>query len=100
MAEPRETTEYAAFARRVVTAFADRVGDGDLDALPELLALRDQLDRDIATAVASLRAEPHLYSWRNIAEAIGVTRQAAMKRWPNPDKARARQPGGQPLGVR
>lgn len=92
----RENDEYAAFARRVIAGFARRVGEGDLDSLPDLVGLRDQLDREIASAVAGLRAEPNLYSWRNIADTLGVTRQAAMQRWPDPDPARARRPGGQP----
>lgn len=92
----RENDAYAAFARRVITGLARRVGEGDLDTLPELVALRDHLDRETARAVAELRAEPNLYSWRNIAEVLDVTRQAAMQRWPDPDPTRARQPGGQP----
>lgn len=95
-----ENPDYSAFAARVVTAFARRVGDGDIDALPDLLALRDLLDRETAAAVASLREAPNLYSWAQIGERAGITRQAAMQRWPQPDKSRARKPGGQPTPMR
>jgi hypothetical protein len=96
----RENTEYAEFASRVVAAFASRVGEGDIDSLAALVELRAQLDDNIAAAVADLRAAPNLYSWAQIAERLGITRQAAMQRWPARDKTTARQPGGQPLGVR
>jgi hypothetical protein len=85
---------------RVVHSFATRVGDGDIDALPDLEELRRQLERETAAAVATLRAAPHFYSWKQIADRLGITRQAAMRRWPQPDKAAARQPGGQPVRLR
>jgi hypothetical protein len=95
--EPPENAAYAEFASRIVCRFAKRVGEGDIDALPDLLALRDQLDRQTAEAVAALRAAPHYYSAAQIADRIGVTRQAVTQRWPD---TAARKPGGQPVDRR
>lgn len=100
MAEPRENSDYAGFASRVIDGFGKRVAAGDIDALPDLVALRDHVDQAVAEAVAGLRADPNLYSAAQIAERLGITRQAVMQRWPTPDGAKIRQAGGQPLGVR
>lgn len=102
MAEPKENSEYGAFVRRAIRSYGARVGVGDVDALPDLLGLHEDLDEAIAQAVADLRAEPNLYSWSEIARRLGVTRQAAMQRWPTPPevKAKARRAGGQPARVR
>lgn len=94
--EPPENADYADFVRRVLERLGERVGEGDIDALPDLLALRDVVDREAAKAVAALRSHPHLYSWRQIGDRLGISRQAAMQRWPQQDKSQARQPGGQP----
>ncbi len=74
-----ETDDYAAFIRRAIRAHGRRVADGDVEALPGLIALADELDRAITTAVGGLRG--HGYSWTEIAARIGVTRQAARQRW-------------------
>jgi hypothetical protein len=74
-----ETDDYAAFIRRAVRAHGRRVADGDVEALPGLIALADELDQAITTAVAGLRG--HGYSWTEIADRLGVTRQAARQRW-------------------
>lgn len=74
-----ETAEFAAFARRIVKAYARRVGDGDVEALPELLALSSEIDVAISASVAGLRATG--YSWGEIAARLGTTRQAAQQRF-------------------
>lgn len=94
-----ENSDFAAFARRIITRFGRRVGEGDIDALPDLLALREQLDSETADAVLALRAAPHFYSWQQIADRLGITRQAALQRWRRPG-AEGRQPGGQPSAHR
>lgn len=99
-AEPPENADFADFARRIIARLGARVAAGDIDALPDLLALRDLVDEQAATAVAALRAEPHLYSRQQIADRLGITRQAVTQRWPQPDPDRARRPGGQPAGLR
>lgn len=74
-----ETSDFAAFVRRIVRAYGRRIGDGDVEALPELLALSRELDTVIAQSVAGLRAEG--YSWGEIAARLGTSRQAAQQRF-------------------
>jgi hypothetical protein len=74
-----ENGEYAAFARRVLRAYARRVADGDVEALTLMLGLSAEIDTAIAQAVTGLRAFG--YSWAEIGSRLGVTRQAAQQRW-------------------
>jgi hypothetical protein len=74
-----ENDEYAAFARRVLRAYARRVADGDVEALTLMLGLSAEIDTAIAQAVTGLRAFG--YSWAEIGSRLGVTRQAAQQRW-------------------
>lgn len=90
-----ELDAYAAFVRRSIRALGRRVAAGDVEDLAELLALQDELAAAAAAAVDGLHER---YSWRRIADVIGVTRQAAMQRWP---AARSSlRPGGQPAELR
>jgi hypothetical protein len=93
-----ENDAYAAFVRRAIRAYGRRVALGDLDALRELVDLGDELRAATNAAVAGLRDEPNAYSWQRIADELGVTRQAAMMRWP--DAPSPRKPGGQPSELR
>jgi hypothetical protein len=74
-----ENDEYAAFVRRIIRAFARRVASGDVEALRDMVALSTLLDDAIGDAVKGLRA--HGYSWAEIADRLGITRQAAHQRW-------------------
>lgn len=74
-----ENDEFAAFVRRVVRAHGRRVGTGDVEALAELVALSEHIDRAIGEAVGGLRGFG--YSWTEIAARLGVSRQAAQQRW-------------------
>jgi hypothetical protein len=74
-----ENPDYAAFARRIIRTAGRRVGDGDIEGLRDLLHLAGELDNAIDTAVTGLRA--HGYSWADIANRLGITRQAAQQRW-------------------
>jgi hypothetical protein len=74
-----ENDEYGAFVRRVLRAYARRVGDGDVEALILMTSLADQIDAAIAEAVKGLRACG--YSWADIGSRLGITRQAAQQRW-------------------
>ena len=76
-----ENKEFNAFARRIIRAYGKRVANGDVDALPELIQLAASLDEAITHAVQGLRAEPYNYSWTEIADRVGITRQAAQQRW-------------------
>ena len=74
-----ENDEYAAFVRRVLRAYAKRVATGDVEALTDMVALSSVLDDAIGQAVTGLRA--HGYSWAEIAQRLGISRQAAQQRW-------------------
>ncbi|GAA2858359.1 hypothetical protein Acy02nite_22190 [Actinoplanes cyaneus] len=74
-----ENDEYAAFVRRIIRAFARRVATGDVEALRDMVGLSDLLDDAITDAVKGLRT--HGYSWAEIADRLGITRQAAHQRW-------------------
>jgi DNA-directed RNA polymerase specialized sigma24 family protein len=74
-----ENDEYAAFARRVLRAWARRVAAGDIDAIADMAAAARELEEAMRHAVTGLRVKG--YSWAEIATRLGVTRQAAQQRW-------------------
>ena len=74
-----ENDEYAAFARRVLRAYARRVATGDVEALTLMTDLAAEIDSAISQAVTGLRAFG--YSWAEIGSRLGITRQAAQQRW-------------------
>jgi hypothetical protein len=74
-----ENDSYAAFLRRVLRAHGRRVATGDVEALADLVALAEDIDRAVGEAVRGLRGSG--YSWAEIASRLGVTRQAAQQRW-------------------
>ena len=78
-ARVRENDEYAAFARRVLRAYARRVATGDVEALTLMTDLADEIDTAISQAVTGLRGFG--YSWAEIGSRLGITRQAAQQRW-------------------
>ena len=74
-----ENDEYAAFARRILRAYARRIADGDVEALALMLGLSAEIDTAISQAVTGLRKFG--YSWAEIGSRLGITRQAAQQRW-------------------
>jgi hypothetical protein len=74
-----ENDAYAAFAHRILGAYARRIASGDIESLPLLTALSADIDSAIGQAITGLRAFG--YSWADIAARLGVTRQAAQQRW-------------------
>jgi hypothetical protein len=74
-----ENDEYAAFARRVLRAYARRVATGDVEALTLMTDLAHEIDTTISQAVTGLREFG--YSWAEIGSRLGITRQAAQQRW-------------------
>lgn len=95
---PVENEPYRTAMGRMVRALGRRVGDGRPEDLALLVELQVDVDLALRDAVRALRAEPHAVSWSVIADCLGVTRQAAMARWP--DAGGARRPGGQPGRLR
>ena len=74
-----ENDEYAAFTRRVLRAYARRIAAGDIDAITELSSLYGEVEAALGRAVLGLRLLG--YSWADIGNRLGVTRQAAHQRW-------------------
>jgi hypothetical protein len=74
-----ENDEYAAFARRILRAYARRIARGDVDALGDMTVLAADVETAIRQAVTGLR--DFGYSWAEIGLRLGVTRQAAQQRW-------------------
>ena len=77
-----ENDQFAAFARRILRAYARRIADGDVEALRSLTNFSSDVDALTRTAVKGLR--DFGYSWADIAGRLGVTRQAAQQRWGDP----------------
>ena len=96
---------YAAFAHRVLAAYARRIARGDIDSLSLLTGLAADIDAAIGQAVTGLREFG--YSWADIGARLGVTRQAASNAGEpsHPDQCRDGPPHPRParsggLGVR
>lgn len=87
-----ENKEFAAFARRIVRAFARRVASGDVEALPDLLAFAQDLDAATQSAVDGLRKFG--YSWPEIAARVGIAPRDAFERWGFAESAKASRTNG------
>jgi hypothetical protein len=74
-----ENSDFDAFARRILRAYARRVASGDVEALRSLVELASELDAVTRLAVVGLRRWP--YSWGEIASRLGTSRQAAQMRY-------------------
>jgi len=77
-----ENSEYAAFARRILRAYSRRIATGDVESLTHLISLADDINEAIQQAVNGLRSAG--YSWAEIGDRLGITRQAAQQRWGRP----------------
>lgn len=69
----------AATVRNAIRAYGLRVAGGRLDELPELAALAEFANEQLAHAVHRLNTQG--YSWAQIGDQLGVTRQAAHARF-------------------
>ena len=76
-----EAAEFDAFARRILRAYGRRVAAGDIEALRSLADLAAEVDAVTRIAVTALHRSPHSYSWQEIADRLGVTRQAVQARY-------------------
>ncbi|MFF5292599.1 hypothetical protein [Paractinoplanes globisporus] len=79
-----ETTQFDAFARRILRAYARRVADGDIENLRALVSLSTELDALARAAVQGLHGKPYKYSWQEIADRLGITKQGAQQRFGEP----------------
>jgi hypothetical protein len=75
---PVETSEFVAFARRILAAMGNRTA-GNADHLGDLAALSADVDAQLLRSVQAARQEG--YSWAEIGSRLGVTRQAAQQRF-------------------
>jgi len=76
-----ENREFDAFVRRILRAYARRVANGDVEALRSLALLSSEVDSVTRLAVAGLRQSPYSYSWSEIADRLGISKQAAQQRY-------------------
>jgi len=85
-------------ARRIVAAFVVRTrhGDGGLAELASIVALRQETDMAIDAIARHLLAAEDC-SYREVGVALGISPQAAAKRYP---RASSRPAGGQRAGLR
>ncbi|MET8263092.1 hypothetical protein ABZU92_03760 [Micromonospora arida] len=74
-----ENDQFAGFAKRIIRAHGRRVATGDVEALRDLIALSSVIDDAIGEAVIGLRTFG--YSWAEIGQRLGISRQAAQQRW-------------------
>lgn len=77
-----DIADYLVFVRRVLKGMAGRVAEADLEALAQMVQLRDELEGSILEAIKGLRWDDQMpASWQDIGEACGTTRQAAQRRY-------------------
>lgn len=74
-----ENDDYFAFTRRVLAAAAVRAGEADPEDFAAMVELSKVLDDAIGRAAVALNGSGR--SWADIAAPLGITRQAALKRW-------------------
>lgn len=77
-----EAPELASAARRMMRALAVRATEGDTEAIEQLAQLIKDAELALGTAVAGARTEVG-YSWAEVANLVGTTRQNAQQRWSN-----------------
>lgn len=76
----RENSEYAQMLGRMMRAHGRRIADGDPSDLADAIRLADEFDQIIRQAVADMRAQSG-FSWQQLADELGVTRQAVSQRF-------------------
>lgn len=76
-----ESADMAPFIERMARAMVKRAHDGDLDALAALVSMTDAMQTATRDAGAALHGAPFRYSWTEIGAHLGVSRQAAQKRF-------------------
>lgn len=76
-----ECPDMAAMMKRVGRGLVRRAGEGDLEALSSLADVDRAIGDAIVQAARALHYGPMAYSWSQIADELGVTRQAAHKRF-------------------
>lgn len=78
--DPEELSSFIAHVIRLVRRDAAAVAEPS-EALPHLAALGRVVDDEMHEAVRVLRSAPYGYTWEQIGDQLGVTKQAAQKRF-------------------
>lgn len=74
-----DNTKYLQMVERVIRGAARRVGDADEFDLAHFVSIRSLIEEQIRVAVELQRRDGK--SWSDIGSALGVSKQAAMKRF-------------------
>ncbi|MBF6483833.1 hypothetical protein IU431_06635 [Nocardia otitidiscaviarum] len=73
-------SEFAPFIRRVLVEWAREVALSDPDAFAEMVDIAAEFTDALAPTARALRKAGG-FSWAEIAEPLGISRQAAQQRW-------------------
>ena len=105
-----EPDEYRKMVARMIRSLGKKiVTQGDVNDLPELYRLQEQLDETLLTTVGALISEPHCRSWQQVADVLTAagfktTRQGVQQRYGKRLAERGITPvrttGAQPLALR
>lgn len=76
-----EPPELSGMVARVLRSLIRRARDGDLAGLEEIEVIRQAAEIAAIDAAQALRSGEQPYSWTEIGQALGVTRQAAQQRF-------------------
>jgi len=77
----RETPEYVSMLRRMVRGLGRRLADhANPSDLADLVELQRELDECVRTSVRVMR-EQHGYTWQQLADELGVSKQAVQQRY-------------------
>lgn len=85
-----EDDVYSAFTRRIIAAFGRRIAVGDVEDLRLLATLSTDVDVALREGVKGLRANG--FTWTQIADRLGVTKQSAQERFGTPTDRHALDP--------
>lgn len=77
----REAPDIGDMICRMIASLTRRATDGDMEALVQLVRVGDVARLCEPGTAEQLRAEPWSYSWADIGNALGITKQAAQQRF-------------------
>lgn len=77
---PVENADYFQMVGRMVRGMGKRGANGDYTDLTEMAKVQQMMTDALQTAVDGMR-EQQGYSWADIGEGLGITRQAAQQRF-------------------
>jgi hypothetical protein len=96
----REAAELADGIERQLAALVERAAQGDENALTELGRLEKAVPSHLTLAVAGFVSGDQPGTWRQVAEALGMSRGGAQHRFTTRNVKTTRKPGAQPARLR